>query len=163
MAQCLHTQCDMKATRQFQKFRQRLLLRNPTRVLLKSGRPKGYTIAVVLTLVVLVDYQVKSQNNRGYQNNTSSSGFDLVDKNGQSAAVFDAAGKMKLPTGYRKWVFVGAPLTPNALNNGKANFPEYHHVYVEQKNVDAEGDEYERNGYVQRDEHERRWSSLHAN
>jgi hypothetical protein len=44
---------------------------------------------------------------------------------------------MQLPTGFRKWVFVGAPLTPNALNNGKANFPEYHHVYIEQKNVDA--------------------------
>src|SRR5215471_16946430 len=44
---------------------------------------------------------------------------------------------MRLPTGFRKWVFVGAPLTPNALNNGKANFPEYHHVYIEQKNVDA--------------------------
>ena len=46
---------------------------------------------------------------------------------------FDSDGKMKLPTGYREWVFVGAPLTPNGLNNGKANFPEYHHVYVEEK------------------------------
>src|SRR5499426_3971495 len=55
----------------------------------------------------------------------------------QSAAQFDADGKMKLPTGFRKWVFVGAPLTPNALNNGKAGFPEYHHVYVEEQNVDA--------------------------
>ena len=55
----------------------------------------------------------------------------------KSTAVFDSDGKMKLPTGYRAWVFVGAPLTPNALNNGKANFPEYHHVYVEKKNVDA--------------------------
>src|SRR5215831_4686219 len=55
----------------------------------------------------------------------------------QSTAVFDSDGKMKLPTGYRAWVFVGAPLTPNGLNNGKANFPEYHHVYVEEKNVDA--------------------------
>jgi hypothetical protein len=55
----------------------------------------------------------------------------------QSAAVFDSSGNMKLPTGFRKWVFVGAPLTPNGLNNGKAGFPEYHHVYVEQKNVDA--------------------------
>jgi hypothetical protein len=27
-------------------------------------------------------------------------------------------------------VFIGAPLTPNGLNNGKAGFPEYHHVYV---------------------------------
>src|SRR5579864_7141034 len=55
----------------------------------------------------------------------------------QSSAVFDPDGKLELPAGFRKWVFVGAPLTPNALNNGKANFPEYHHVYVEQKNVDA--------------------------
>ena len=55
----------------------------------------------------------------------------------QSSAVFDPDGKLELPTGFRKWVFVGAPLTPNALNNGKANFPEYHHVYIEQKNVDA--------------------------
>ena len=37
---------------------------------------------------------------------------------------------MKLPVGYRRWVFVGAPLTPNALNNGSATFPEYHHVYI---------------------------------
>src|SRR5215469_16918834 len=55
----------------------------------------------------------------------------------QTTAVFDSDGKMKLPVGYRRWVFIGAPLTPNALNNGKANFPEYHHVYVEQKNIDA--------------------------
>ena len=55
----------------------------------------------------------------------------------QSTAVFDSDGKMKLPTGYRAWVFVGAPLTPHALNDNKARFPEYHHVYVEKKNVDA--------------------------
>lgn len=66
----------------------------------------------------------------------------------QSSVVYDSDGKMKLPTGYRAWVFVGAPLTPEGLNDGKyncdepggctkANFPEYHHVYVEKKNVDA--------------------------
>jgi len=55
----------------------------------------------------------------------------------QSNSLFDSDGKMKLPTGFRKWVFVGAPLTPNGLNNGKAGFPEYHHVYVEEQNVDA--------------------------
>jgi hypothetical protein len=53
-----------------------------------------------------------------------------------SSVVFDADGKMKLPTGYRRWVFVGAPVTPNALNNGEASFPEFHHVYVEAKNLD---------------------------
>ena len=54
-----------------------------------------------------------------------------------SSAVFLPDGRVKLPSGFRKWVFVGAPLTPNGLNGGMANFPEYHHVYVEQKNVDA--------------------------
>jgi hypothetical protein len=57
----------------------------------------------------------------------------------QSSAVFDSQGRMKLPDPhtFRRWVFVGAPLTPNALNNGQANFPEYHHVYIEEKNVEA--------------------------
>src|ERR1700741_3784665 len=54
-----------------------------------------------------------------------------------STAVFDSNGKLRLPTGYRRWVFVGAPLTPNGLNEGKAGFPEYHHVYIEEKNVDV--------------------------
>lgn len=54
-----------------------------------------------------------------------------------SAAVFTSDGKLELPTGFRRWVFVGAPLTPNGLNNGKAGFPEYHHVYIQAQNVDA--------------------------
>ena len=54
-----------------------------------------------------------------------------------STAVFDSNGRLQLPCGYRRWVFVGAPLTPNGLNNGKAGFPEYHHVYVEEKNLDV--------------------------
>ena len=54
-----------------------------------------------------------------------------------SSAVFDSDGKLELPTGFRRSIFVGAPLTPNALNNGKASFPEYHHVYIEERNVDA--------------------------
>ncbi len=65
--------------------------------------------------------------------NTSSVAADTQ----HSTAVFDSDDKLKLPTGYRRWVFVGAPLTPNGLNNGKAGFPEYHHVYVEEKNVDV--------------------------
>jgi hypothetical protein len=52
-------------------------------------------------------------------------------------AVFDSQGRLKLPTDYRKWVFVGAPLTPNGLNGGNAGFPEYHDVYIQEKNVDA--------------------------
>ena len=54
-----------------------------------------------------------------------------------STAVFDSNGRLQLPTAYRRWVFVGAPLTPNGPNNGKAGFPEYHHEYVEEKNLDV--------------------------
>jgi hypothetical protein len=40
-------------------------------------------------------------------------------------------GDLLLPKNFEKWVFVGSPFTPNALNNGKANFPEFHNVYIE--------------------------------
>ena len=40
-------------------------------------------------------------------------------------------GELKLPENYHTWIFLGAPLTPNALNNGKAGFPEYHNVYIQ--------------------------------
>jgi len=68
----------------------------------------------------------------------SSSGTKTVAASASgSTAVFDPQGRLKLPTGYRRWMFLGAPLTPDGLNNGKAGFPEYHLVYVEQQNLDA--------------------------
>lgn len=42
-------------------------------------------------------------------------------------------GKLQRPTGYREWVYVGTPLTPNDMNNGKAAFPEFHSVYIDPK------------------------------
>jgi len=46
---------------------------------------------------------------------------------------YTASGELKLPENsiWREWVFVGEPLTPNALNGGQAGFPEYHNVYIE--------------------------------
>jgi hypothetical protein len=44
---------------------------------------------------------------------------------------YAASGELMLPKGYRDWVYVGSPLTPNALNDGHAGFPEYHNVYIE--------------------------------
>lgn len=46
------------------------------------------------------------------------------------AATFNPQDELVLPGGFREWVLIGAPLTPHGLNNGKAGFPEYHHVYV---------------------------------
>ena len=51
---------------------------------------------------------------------------------------YTASGELKLPENsiWREWVFVGEPLTPNALNGGQAGFPEYHNVYIEPGSYD---------------------------
>jgi hypothetical protein len=48
---------------------------------------------------------------------------------------FTSDGNLKQPVGYRKWVYVGTPLTPNALNGGKAEFPEFHSVYIDPRKL----------------------------
>jgi hypothetical protein len=55
---------------------------------------------------------------------------------------FSADGKLKQPVGYRKWIYVGTPLTPNDLNGGTASFPEFHAVYVDPESFA----EYEKTG-----------------
>ncbi len=44
---------------------------------------------------------------------------------------WNAKGELVLPSNYHTWVFLGSPLTPHALNDGKAGFPEYHNVYIQ--------------------------------
>jgi hypothetical protein len=55
---------------------------------------------------------------------------------------FTADGKLKQPEGYRKWVYVGTPLTPNELNGGEAPFPDFHAVYIDPESYAA----YEKTG-----------------
>jgi hypothetical protein len=40
-------------------------------------------------------------------------------------------GELARPTGYREWIYVGTPVTPNDMNDGKAAFPEFHNVYID--------------------------------
>ena len=40
-------------------------------------------------------------------------------------------GQLERPTGFREWVYVGTPVTPNDMNDGKAPFPEFHNVYID--------------------------------
>src|SRR5262249_18702934 len=44
---------------------------------------------------------------------------------------YTADGDLVLPKNFHEWIYVGSPLTPNALNNGQAGFPEFHNVYIE--------------------------------
>lgn len=47
------------------------------------------------------------------------------------AAEYNAKGQLIRPQDHREWVFVGAPVTPNDMNDGKAAFPEFHNVYID--------------------------------
>jgi hypothetical protein len=44
---------------------------------------------------------------------------------------FNADGSLVRPEGYRTWVYIGTPLTPNDLNPPEATFPEFHNVYID--------------------------------
>lgn len=66
---------------------------------------------------------VKSKSDRSVEQTGSSSGRYLPE--------YLPDGSLLLPKNWHSWVFVGAPLTPNALNGGQATFPEFHNVYME--------------------------------
>ncbi len=65
-----------------------------------------------------------------------------VDDKPSSPVRFTSEGELVQPTGYRKWPYVGTPLTPNDMNDGKAAFPEFHNVYVDPTAFDS----YEKTG-----------------
>ncbi|MDB5348531.1 MAG: exported protein of unknown function [Schlesneria sp.] len=49
---------------------------------------------------------------------------------------FTSDGKAKKPVGYRKWIYIGTPVTPNDMNGGEASFPEFHNVYIDPESFD---------------------------
>ena len=92
---------------------------------------------VILAAVVAVSAIGLVKNARTKRVYAAQNASKAVLSSPSTTAQFTADGKLKLPVGFRRWVFLGAPLTPNALNDGEANFPEFHHVYVEEKNLDV--------------------------
>jgi hypothetical protein len=67
--------------------------------------------------------------------NAAPSSFATVYKHIDARPIWAKGDPLELsqPRNFRRWVFIGSPLTPNALNAGKASFPEYHNVYVQPK------------------------------
>ncbi|MDQ3186414.1 MAG: cytochrome P460 family protein [Pseudomonadota bacterium] len=46
-------------------------------------------------------------------------------------AKFNKDEELVRPNKYREWIFVGAPVTPKDMNDGKPAFPEFHNVYID--------------------------------
>lgn len=61
---------------------------------------------------------------------------------GSVTAAYNKDGELIRPNDHREWIFVGAPVTPNDMNDGKAAFPEFHNVYIDPLSFSA----YKRSG-----------------
>ena len=56
----------------------------------------------------------------------------------EEAAKYNKDGELIQPKNFewRKWVYVGTPVTPNSLNPPEAAFPEFHNVYINTESFD---------------------------
>jgi hypothetical protein len=91
----------------------------------EDKRMSGKLPAIVATLVISTLPAVAFAQTPAPSNDTS------LPARTRYLPQYTASGELILPKDYREWVFVGSPLTPNALNHGHAAFPEYHNVYIE--------------------------------
>ena len=91
-----------------------------------NTRRFGLLIAVPAVIVIAIVIAAINPN-------TSSEAFAAPPKTNEAklfSAKFNNDGELVRPTGYRKWTYVGTPLTPNDMNDGAAPFPEFHSVYM---------------------------------
>lgn len=60
-------------------------------------------------------------------------GFSIPQAESKDHAKFDKEGNLIQPENFawRKWIYVGTPVTPNSLNPPEAPFPEFHNVYID--------------------------------
>lgn len=92
--------------------------------------PRMYRIATILTAPAVAAVVVAAAAME-FNGPRSASGAAETQTGRQASVVrFAENGDLLQPTGYRRWTFVGTPLTPHDMNGGKAAFPEFHNVYV---------------------------------
>ena len=60
-------------------------------------------------------------------------GLSIPQAESKEHAQFDKEGNLIQPKDFawRKWIYIGTPLTPNSLNPPEAPFPEFHNVYMD--------------------------------
>ncbi|MFT5368720.1 MAG: hypothetical protein ACI8V2_003687 [Candidatus Latescibacterota bacterium] len=77
---------------------------------MQSKRPIPYVAYIVALLTLLLTFGQTHAEGKKY--------------------AFDKEGNLIRPEGYREWVYMGTPLTPNDMNPPEAAFPEFHNVYI---------------------------------
>ena len=92
----------------------------------KHGATQGLKVAGFAACVVLL-VGALTKRDTSSEAMAADGGYELT----TIVTQWNEKGELLLPKDFREWVFIGAPLTPNGLNDGKANFPEFHNVYVQ--------------------------------
>ena len=77
---------------------------------IRNNKPFNFSAAIAATLILQTTASLSAY---------AGEAFTLAD------------GELQRPTGYREWIYVGSPVTPNDMNGGKAAFPEHHNVYID--------------------------------
>ncbi|SFH61557.1 Cytochrome P460 [Nitrosospira sp. Nsp14] len=80
---------------------------------------KKTVLALLLSAVAMMQVQ------------TAAAADPSDDQQSKEYAKFNKAAELVRPTDYREWIFVGAPVTPKDMNDGKPAFPEFHNVYID--------------------------------
>ncbi len=88
---------------------------------MKSTNENIFLTIKSLVVIVIISLLVVSCSDKSEKDNYESVTYFRMDTNDE----------LVRPTGYRSWVYVGTPVTPNDLNAGKAPFPEMHNVYID--------------------------------
>mgnify|MGYP003673793215 CR=1 FL=1 len=88
---------------------------------------KKTLLNVVASFVLLSVVLVAQAASSGATENKAH-GHHQHDKN---YARFTKDNELLRPKNYREWIFIGAPVTPNDMNDGSPAFPEFHNTYID--------------------------------
>ncbi len=89
-----------------------------------------YVLAITIALgSYSLGLSFQASNGEGAKSSLGST--DYRGSTNAHAARYADDGQLIRPKGWRKWVYIGTPLTPHDMNGGKAAFPEFHNVYMD--------------------------------
>jgi hypothetical protein len=91
----------------------------------------GVLVAMTITAAAAVQAQSPTQSGPAAKPLPAWQDTNTAPTTGRQLPQYASNGDLILPTDWRSWIYLGSPLTPDGLNDGKEGFPEFHNVYVE--------------------------------
>jgi hypothetical protein len=96
----------------------------------------GVLAAIAVTTTVAVQAQSPKQNSPAAELLPAWQDTNTAPSTGRQLPQYTSNGDLLLPMNWRSWIYLGSPLTPDGLNDGKEGFPEFHNVYIEPGSFD---------------------------